>query len=341
MTMTSRERVFAALERCLPDRVPILENTIDPAVVAALGFRSYREMYEVLPLDAVTLGPLLDYPEGAPLVIPSGVRIRNAWGVMLEYTHEYMPLPVAYPLSAPQDLDSFSPPDPTLTPAERDRIRAVLAPFVGRKAILASNREVFGDAWYLRGFETFLMDLIEHPALVRRLTRMVADYNKERARQLIELGVEIIFMGDDYAYKSGPLMSPRVFREFFLPGMTEVIQHIKALGAYTIKHTDGNIWPIIADIVRTGVDCVGPLEPGAAMDLGEVKRQYGDRVCVLGNVDVDLLCRGTEDEVRATTRHLLDTVAPGGGFMLSSGNSITSAVNPRNFLAMLDEGVRG
>jgi len=78
MSMTSSERVFAAMRRGVPDRVPILENTIDPAIVAALGFASYVEMYDTLPVDAVTLGPLLDYPEGARLEIPTGKRMTNA-----------------------------------------------------------------------------------------------------------------------------------------------------------------------------------------------------------------------------------------------------------------------
>jgi uroporphyrinogen decarboxylase len=118
--------------------------------------------------------------------------------------------------------------------------------------------------------------------------------------------------------------------------MAEVVQYMKGLGAYTIKHTDGDIWRIIEDITATGVHCLGPLEPGTAMDLVEVKRRYGDRVCVLGNVDVDLLCRGNAADVRAETRRLLDALSSGGGYILSSGNSITSAVKPENFLAMIE-----
>ena len=106
-TMTSPQRVFAAMQRRTPDRTPILENTIDPAVVAALGFGSYAQMYDELPLDAVTLGPLLDYPEGSRLVIPTGRRVTTAWGVTVEYTSEYMPVPVEYPIRTPADLDHF------------------------------------------------------------------------------------------------------------------------------------------------------------------------------------------------------------------------------------------
>jgi len=115
-----------------------------------------------------------------------------------------------------------------------------------------------------------------------------------------------------------------------------VVAAIKAEGGYCIKHTDGNIWSIIGAIVESGVDCLGPLEPAAGMDLWWVKQRFGDRVAVLGNVDVDLLARGSVEEVRAATLSLLERVAPGGGYLLSSGNSITSAVRPENWLAMIE-----
>lgn len=145
-SMSSPERVFAAMERRIPDRVPILENTIDPAVVAALGFSSHAEMYDELPLDAVTLGPLLDYPVGSRLEIPTGKRVTTAWGVTVQYTSEYMPVPVAYPIKTPADLDGYAPPDPAFSREERDRIERVVQRYKGKKSILASNREVFGDA---------------------------------------------------------------------------------------------------------------------------------------------------------------------------------------------------
>jgi uroporphyrinogen decarboxylase len=118
--------------------------------------------------------------------------------------------------------------------------------------------------------------------------------------------------------------------------LSEVVEDIKSHGAYCVKHTDGNIWTILEDIVNTGVDGIGPLEPGAGMDLAEVKRATGDRVCVVGNIDVDLLCRGSTAQVRQATRVLIDGVSPGGGHILSSGNSITSAVQPENFRVMVE-----
>lgn len=116
---------------------------------------------------------------------------------------------------------------------------------------------------------------------------MVVEYNRELHRLAIAEGADLIVLGDDYAHKTGTIMSPAHFREFVLPGLAEVVQNIKSHGAYCVKHTDGNIWAILDDIVNTGIDGLGPLEPG-------------------------------------------------GGHILSSGNSITSAVQPENFRAMVE-----
>jgi uroporphyrinogen decarboxylase len=72
------------------------------------------------------------------------------------------------------------------------------------------------------------------------------------------------------------------------------------------------------------------------MDLAKIKSHYGGRVAVVGNIDVDLLCRGTKEQVIAATRHLLETASAGGGHIMSSGNSIISAVNPENYQALVE-----
>ena len=151
------------------------------------------------------------------------------------------------------------------------------------------GRAVFVNSWSLCGLERLLMSYLDDPGFVRRLGHMALEYNMELHRLAVREGADIIVLGDDYAHKSGPLMSPAHFREFILPGLKEAVRNIKSAGAYCIKHTDGNIWEIIEPIVATGIDAIGPLEPGAGMNLRQVKQRFGDRVCVVGNVDVDLL----------------------------------------------------
>ena len=110
-------------------------------------------------------------------------------------------------------------------------------------------------------------------------------------------------------------------------------------GAYVIKHSDGNLWPILDMIVETGIDGINPIEPAAGMDIGEVKARYGDRVAVIGNIDCGaLLSWGTQDEVREAVRRCIAVAAPGGGHILSSSDSIHSSVKPENYLTMVEAG---
>jgi uroporphyrinogen decarboxylase len=179
-----------------------------------------------------------------------------------------------------------------------------------------------------------MIDYIAEPELARKLARIGMDYHVELYRRLIEEGVEIIALGDDYAGKTGTYMSPAHFDEFVLPGLTTVVTEIKAKGGYCIKHTDGNIWGIMDSLLSTGLDMLGPLEP-AYMALDKVRRYSGNRVGVVGNVDVDLLSRGTREEVVEATMEQLRRISPLGGHLLGSGNSISSSVRGDNYLAMV------
>jgi uroporphyrinogen decarboxylase len=110
----------------------------------------------------------------------------------------------------------------------------------------------------------------------------------------------------------------------------------KALGFPIIKHTDGKLWPIIDMIIDSGIDCLDPIDPQAGMDIAEVKAQYGDRVAIKGNVDCsETMTFGTPEDVIAETKEALRKGMPGGGFILSSSNSIHSGVKPENYMAML------
>ena len=214
-----------------------------------------------------------------------------------------------------------------------DRARALVKRFHGRRAVCAVGEDVFAVSQYLRaGLAGLMEDYILRPELARRLARIGMEYHVELYRALIGEGVEIIALGDDYAGKTGTMMSPRHFEQFILPGLRTIVSDIKARGASCIKHTDGNIWGILDLLVSTGVDALGPLE-GPYMKLDEVRRRH--RVGVVGNVDVDLLSRGSVEQVVAATREQLARVSPLGGHLLGSGNSISSSVRGENFMAMV------
>jgi uroporphyrinogen decarboxylase len=160
--------------------------------------------------------------------------------------------------------------------------------------------------------------------------------NIEVARKAVRAGADVIILGDDYAGNQGPFVSPAVFKEFMQPRLERMVDAIHKEGAKVIKHSDGNLWPILDMIVDAGIDGIHPIEPIAGMDIGEVKRQYGDRVCVLGNIDCSyLLSEGTTEEVEAAVKECIRKASYGGGHIIGSSNSIHSSVKPENYLAMI------
>jgi uroporphyrinogen decarboxylase len=316
-----------------------MEMAIDWRVVRGTGASGYFDMVERIDLDGVPANQV------AYLLGIRGLFLRHArfytdpWGVRKRLMQELLPYAVSHPVQTMRDLDRLRPPDPRRDPllaAVRETARRV----GGRRAVLLVTTADFSASWNLCGMERLLTSYIEEPAFARRLGSIVLDYSAALCRHAVREGADAVVLSDDYAFKSGPLMSPAQFRQFVFPLLRAAVAAVHEAGALCVKHTDGNVWDLLEPIVEAGVDAVGPLEPGAGMDLAQVKRRFGGRVAVVGNVDVDLLCRGTPQEVRSATKTVVDAASAGGGYILSSGNTITSAVRPANFLAMIEAGRR-
>jgi uroporphyrinogen decarboxylase len=337
-SMNSRDRVFAVLEGRIPDRVPTMELSVDGAVIdgifpgmSYLDFVEQTDFYDVVTSLGGVVNPHTDW------VDESTRTFRDKWGAMAQFTEEAIPHTIRPPrIETEEDFDSYVPPNPA-DPWILESIREIVRRFKDKKAIAFVGEDVFAAPQYLRaGPEELFVDIKLNPGLVKRMSRMAMEYHVELYRNVISEGVEIIVLGDDYGYNRGPLISPADFEEFFLPGLTTIVEEIKRSGAKVIKHSDGNIWPLIDKIVGTGVDMLGPLQLEASMDLASVKRRYPNRIGVMGNVEVDLLVRGTVDEVIEATKECIRNVSPGGRHILSSGNTITSVVPSKNLEAMID-----
>jgi uroporphyrinogen decarboxylase len=262
-------------------------------------------------------------------------RWRSEWGYVTQDTPEEHGIEVESPIKSLADFERYTPPDPH-APGRFAAVEAALEQYRGRKAVIVHLNDIFSLPRYLMGMQELLMAIVTEPEVVRVLVEMSVTVNLELAKGVAARGAKIVYTGDDYAYNKGPLMSPRHFREFFYPGLCRVMRGFKELGLYVIKHTDGNLWPILDMIIDSGIDCLDPIDPQAGMDLGEVKAKYGHRVALKGNVDcAQTLTFGTPEEVVQATKEALSKGMPGGGFILSSSNSIHSAVKPENYAAML------
>jgi uroporphyrinogen decarboxylase len=335
--MNSYERVIAALERRQPDRVPYMESVIDERLMQALvPGCDYFQFNEWLGMDSVGQNRSSWSRDNVEYIDKEKGLFRDKWGVIRAFGPESTPAPVEGPIKRPEDLKSYRPPDPE-APDVLGSIPEIVARFKGRKVITALGRDAFFNPAFLRGMANFLTDMIENPTLVHELIEVTLSHDIRAMQRVIQAGVDVIIFGDDYADKNSPLMSPRHFKEFILPGLKRCVDVAHAAGAYVIKHTDGNIMPIIDMIIDTGIDGLNPIEPAAGMDIGHLKQRYGHRVALIGNIDCGyLLSQAPEDEVRRVTRETIRAAAPGGGYCLSSSNSIHSSVKPENFMAMIE-----
>jgi uroporphyrinogen decarboxylase len=190
------------------------------------------------------------------------------------------------------------------------------------------------------GIDKLVYDIFREPTFARKLIEKAFKYQIDLIKKFIEYGVDIIVEGDDLADSKGPLFSPKILREFFFPYLKKIIEECKSNDVIVMKHTDGNVYPILDELVNFGIDGLHPMEPGV-MDIGKVKKTYGERIFLRGNVDcIHILPYGTEDEVRADVRRCIDAGAKGGGFILSDSNSLHSNVKTENIKIMVDEARR-
>jgi uroporphyrinogen decarboxylase len=208
--------------------------------------------------------------------------------------------------------------------------------FADQKAQFFLLRGTFVRSWRLRGMEELFVDMVRRPEFVHHLARLVTDYNLELCREAIGAGADVLIIEDDIAGNEGPLMSPQHFHEFIAPYNREVLDLAHAHGLRVVRHSDGNLWPVLDTLLFMGYDGLNPLEPQAGMALKRVKDYCGERICLLGNIDCgQLLCHGSEEEVVAAVRQAIENAAPGGGYILCSSNSIHPGVRPENVVAMM------
>ncbi len=198
-----------------------------------------------------------------------------------------------------------------------------------------------GDATYSVPGGTQMMAFVERIADDPQSLKDDADrrvdwwLNKLRAYQGTGL-LDGLALCSDYCYNDNPFLSPPMFDEFITPYLTRLIAGYREMGFYTIKHTDGNIMPILDSLVSARPHALHSLDPQGGIDLAEVKRRVGDRVCLIGNVNCGLLDTGTEEQVIENVRYALRSGMPGGGYIFSTSNCVYTGMDLRRYDLMLD-----
>jgi uroporphyrinogen decarboxylase len=194
---------------------------------------------------------------------------------------------------------------------------------------------------WLMGYEALSIALVEDPALVQAIADRLMDYNVHLISLLLQFSrVKLIFGSDDMGFRTGTLIHPRHLRQYILPGHKKMAAMAHAAGRPYLLHTCGNVRAIMPDLIKdVGIDAKHSFED-TIETVQDAKRLYGQDIAVIGGIDVDFLCRASEEEVRARTRQTLRDCHPGGGYCLGTGNSVANYIPLDNYLAMLDEGRR-
>ncbi|KYH42789.1 MAG: Uroporphyrinogen decarboxylase (URO-D) [Candidatus Bathyarchaeota archaeon B63] len=351
--MNPSERVLAALNLEEPDVVPIGEIGYDLGRLSSIlnipldermkhDERDVKMRVEVLTRFVEALD--LDIVPANPSPPEDGPRIRwldeetwiDEWGAKYRYKNG-ISWYVGPGLDDPEQIWELEPPDPN-APGIMDEPKLLVERFKGRRAVAGI---IPGPKmpYLARGIDGYNIDLFRRPSLARRLMEMATDYNTELGKRLIEVGVDFIVMTGDVAYRRGPLVSIKHFREVFVPAIRDPARTFHRFGVPMVKHTDGYIEPIIEDLVKTGINGLHSIEPAAGMNIRSVKERFGSKICLWGGVDLSYtLSLGTREEVIKEVRDRISSAAPGGGYILSSSNSFSTAVKFENFKAMVEAG---
>jgi uroporphyrinogen decarboxylase len=330
--MNGYERFLNAVRRQEPDRVPVWELIIDRPVIEALhGNISLLDFVEKEDLDGLTIF------EDGKMEHVGGITYRDEWGIIWKLEPNNIFYPFDGPIKSSDDLEKYVLPD---ADAEYlyGTLKEAVKRFKGQKAITFISHETFEYSHYLLGgMDKLFLYYITDPDFVIELSEAIWQYKNRVIRNALEIGADIIVTGDDYAGRLGTFMSPEHFRKFIVPYLKRAVDLTHSLGSYHIKHTDGNLWKVLDDIVDTGIDVLDPIEPIAYMDIGEVKEKYGDRVCVTGNVDVTvILPGGSIQDVEEAVKETIAKASPGGGHIMASSNSIHTGVKPENYKTMVE-----
>ena len=202
--------------------------------------------------------------------------------------------------------------------------------------VIVNVGPVFSGVWRTMGLEAFCVATAETPDLVRAVHDKLGELIVEIVeRAVAHPGVGAIWLGDDIAFAEALMASPDVLRAYAFPWYRRVGDLCRQADKPLIYHSDGKLWDVLEDLIDAGIRAVNPIEP-KAMDIIEIKKRFGNRLALIGNVGVDLLARGTKEAVIEETIRLLCRVAPGGGYCLGSGNSIPYYVPLENWIAMVN-----
>lgn len=331
--LPKKERMRRALCRQPADRLPLQTN-----YTAAMGV-NLAEYYGVplheLParLDNHLLRLDIKHPKR---LSPDRKVAYDWWGAGWDtqtegYWHAHAPL------ALDPDLDRIPWPDPS-APDLLDQAKAALDRDRGQHfAVPNFGFALFERAWSLRGFDQFLMDLVTEPAWAEDLLERITAIQIELARRFVALGVDGGYFGDDYGAQKSLLFSPKLWRQFIKPRLARLFSVFIDAGLPVILHSDGDIWPILPDLVDIGLTCLNPVQP-EVLEHARLRREFGQHLSFYGGISTQsVLPTGTPEQVKQATVACMRELAPDGiGLILGPSHRMQSDIPVESVAAMLE-----
>jgi uroporphyrinogen decarboxylase len=370
--LTSRERVLCALNHEEPDRVPVFFGASGATTLLSsaydrfktyLGFQAetkvwWRAMQYTLLDEEVMLRfgadarPLIPGPAPSSLErdLPDGSFI-DAWGIRWRAAlggpyYEIVDPPLQH--ATLEDIDRYPWPDlahPSRFAGLKAKAQAIQG--AGLAVVGLSGVSPFEYCYLLRGVENWFTDLAGDPEFALALLNKVAALQGAAAARLLEEAgehIDVLVTGDDLGGQNGPLLSPRMYRRLVKPIHAGLLEGIKSrTKAKIFYHSDGDVYPLLGDLIEIGVDLLNPVQVSAREmgDTARLKREFGGRLSFCGAIDTQaVLPYGTPDDVRREVRRRIRDLAPGGGYILAAVHCIQPDVPAQNIVAMLEEALR-
>lgn len=371
VNMTPRERAISAIEHNNPDRVP-LDMTICE--------EPYMKLLEYFGIDKSNIlggdkwGEILMIPELAKALGIDFLYIKSKkpqnhnqsknisadlstdeWGVVRKKVQlrdgSYYWNIVHHPLkeSRIEDLIDFPWPNPDDEQVCEDLPSKAKHLYKNTDLCLIGRfgSSIFETAWYMRGFEQFLMDLMINQDFAKVLMEKICSIQMRIDERCLELAGKYIqilkLAGDDLGGQEGPLISPEIFRQMIKPILCKRWEVIKSKfrkinpKGYVMFHSCGNIYPIIPDFIECGLDILDPIQKVKGMEIEKLKAEFGNRLTFHGAIDTQyLLPNGSPAEVRSEVKRIISILGKNGGYIAAPVHNLQADVPVENIIALSD-----
>ena len=324
--MDSRERVRLALTCRAPDRAPAalgffrqtLPRTAPVDVDEYFGLDVRFLTFEEPPDQVAFVKYLAGLPDDVYVGDLDQLRTYEQWG----YHPELGPDGPLSEAQEPEDLAGFTPPS-AVDDGHIPRLKSQVEAWHRQGLAVAGGPphlggELFETAARLRGYQTFLVDLLERKELVHYLLDQLTAVLRESVLLLALAGIDALMLDDDVAMPTGLIVSPDTWREFLRPRLSQIIQTAREVSPDLLVcyHSDGDFTRLLPDLIEIGVNAINPVQPDC-MDAAAIKRDYGDRLAMWGTVGTATLWdNGTPDEIRREVGERIAALGAGGGLLL-------------------------